>query len=76
MSEIKVYLCKICKREKKEFVGTRREVRKHLREEHLVRGKRKTVLNVIMPSKLTENTIVMDFEEYFIGRKNNRRGLG
>ncbi len=36
---MKIYYCKLCNQRGKEFGGNRQMVRKHLREEHLIKGK-------------------------------------
>ena len=38
MAKIKTYRCGICKKGENEFSSTRKEVRKHLREVHGVKG--------------------------------------
>jgi hypothetical protein len=62
MPSICIYSCKICKKNGKEFKSDRRGVRKHLREEHNIRGKLKTRDGCIAPSQLTLNTIVEEIE--------------
>jgi len=59
---MKIYLCNICKSRGKRFSGIRRDVRKHLREEHLIRGKIKDATGQIKPSQLTANTIARELE--------------
>jgi len=53
---IKIYICKYCN-----YSGIRQMVRKHLREEHGIRGKRKDSIGQIEESQLTASTIVKDF---------------
>lgn len=55
---IKNYTCKYCK-----YSGTRQMVRKHLREEHGIRGLEKDALGQRQESQLTESTMVKDFDE-------------
>ncbi len=38
MTDVKTYECKRCKDRGKEYKGSRGSVRKHLREEHRVKG--------------------------------------
>ena len=67
MNSVKIYLCKRCGMEKKAFVGTRREVREHLRAEHFIRGLLRAPVRrngERQPSELTKNTISMEFNEY------------
>ena len=59
--KINLYSCKICRSRGKTFSGTRVMVRKHLREEHLVRGKQK-ISGVIEPSMLSANMIVEEIK--------------
>ena len=58
---MKTYTCKICKNRNEKFSGTRQMVRKHLREEHMIRGKLK-MDNVIQESMLTANTIAEEWK--------------
>ena len=53
---IKSFYCQVCEERGKEFLGNREAVRKHLREEHLLRGKRKGMDGKKIPSILTKNT--------------------
>ena len=62
MTDIKIYKCRFCHRRGEEFVGIKQDVRLHLRKEHGVRGLKKEVLGQRMPSQLTKETIVEDFE--------------
>ena len=50
---MKIYICKYCK-----LTGTRQVIRKHLREEHGIRGLAKDALGKRMESQLTKSTIV------------------
>ncbi len=59
---MKFYICKVCKSRGKRLGGTRKEVRKHLKEEHLLRAKRKESSGEYQPSLLTANTISQEFE--------------
>lgn len=60
---MKTYTCRKCG-----FSGLRQEVRKHLREEHLIKGKSKVsrAIGLIKESKeisaLTANTISVDID--------------
>ena len=49
---MKLYICKKCGKR-----GIRPAIRKHLREEHFVRGLMKDVSGKRQPSQLTANTI-------------------
>ncbi len=53
---IKLYHCSLC-----DYYGTRQMVRKHLREEHGIRGLAKDMKGQREESQLTASTIVKDF---------------
>ncbi len=69
---VKKYECAICKnlakslsKKRERFFGTRKDVRKHLREKHNIKGARGRNSgghkNFGVDSDLTKNTIVNDF---------------
>ncbi len=51
---MKRYSCKLCKQRKREFSGTRNDVRKHLREDHLVKSN-KPGMNKVSPDRYSSN---------------------
>jgi len=57
IKKVKHYICKRCGES-----GTRKMIRKHLREEHMVRGLRKDSVGKKLDSQLTANTIVKEIE--------------
>jgi hypothetical protein len=59
---MKVYYCKICMSKGKQFTGNRIRVRKHIKEEHMVRGKRKDASGKKLPSQITFNTLAEEIE--------------
>lgn len=54
---MKIYICKICIRRGKSFNGIRPSVRKHLREEHLIKGINRSRGGEHIESDLTKNTL-------------------
>ncbi len=65
---MKIYYCAICNKKGKEFSGNRPMVRKHLREEHLIKGKstlKKTMEKAMgykKRSNVSLNTIAVEIE--------------
>ena len=60
MNKIKTFYCQICKLRGKRFVGSRRTVREHIREDHRIKGKRKEKTGKSMPSKITSECIELN----------------
>ena len=42
IEDMKLYSCKICRQRGKRFTGTRRDVRHHIRQDHLIKSKKMT----------------------------------
>ena len=61
---MKIYYCKFCIDKKEKFSGNRQQVRKHLREEHFIKGKRASIQGEsrYVKSPLTKNTIAVELE--------------
>ncbi len=70
---MKIYICKICEKRKKSFSGIRPLVRKHLREEHLVKPAPKSTnpKQTRDASPITSNCIAISFSELELGFYNN-----
>ncbi len=63
---MKIYSCKVCKQRKRVFSGTRRDVRAHIKEAHLIKSN-KPGLNKIGGDRYFSNiTPLVIVEEYGI----------
>ena len=67
--KIKIYICKLCKKQGKRFSGIRPEVRKHMREFHLIKSHKFRGNTEKHESIITPKIEVVNFEDEL----NNRR---
>ncbi len=65
---MKIFYCDVCRKRGKEFSGNRQMVRKHLREEHFIKGKSRLkkamekVQGTKKRSNVTLNTIAVEVD--------------
>lgn len=58
---MRIFACKICSDRKKTFTGDRKMVRKHIRKEHLIKGKVKDAKGNYAPSPITREMIKIEW---------------